>query len=117
MKGALIVWLGAACMAAAATTNDAAILSTLCGGGNVLVTDYGFSISTTGRPARAVRQPDGGYWVSGPGLNVRLIPRRDGYAISPVAPRPDGTTVHPATTTDLFDAYYGKKKARPPRRP
>ena len=41
MKGALIVWLGAACMAAAATTNDAAILSTLCGGGNVLVTDYG----------------------------------------------------------------------------
>jgi hypothetical protein len=115
MKTAVFLWMISAWAAATASTNDAAIVSALCGGGSVLVTDYGFAISTPGRQTRAVRQPGGGYWVSGPALNVKLIPRPDGYAISPVGPLPDGSTVHPATVGDLFDAYYAKKK-RPPKR-
>jgi hypothetical protein len=116
MKKALIVLLlSGAGAAPGATNDDAAVLSALAHGGRVIATDYGFSISSAGGTIRAVRQPQGGYWVSGPGVNARLIPRDCGYAVSPVRPLRDGTTVRPATLEDVFDNYYRGKRGRPKR--
>lgn len=107
MKRVLIILaLAASTSWAGSTTNTAAVIAAVAGGGQVIERGDGFVVvRSDGSQVKAVKSSDG-YWLSGPGINQRLIRRSDGYAVAPV----EGNR-QAADVTDRFQNYYSGKRA------
>lgn len=105
MKRLLIILaLAASTSWAGSTTNTAAVIAAVAGGGRVIERGDGFVVvRPDGSQVKAVKSAEG-YWLSGPGINQRLIKRDDGYAVAPVEGKRQAADV-----TDRFQNYYSGK--------
>lgn len=73
--------------------------------GRIVNQSWGWSVVNARGTTRVIRRAEGGYAVSGPSGNFRLIRREYGWAIAPVASREE-----PATWQDVFNAGYARKR-------